>query len=296
MVVSTIDFECMGKNISFRIHKPMKETLSSQGSKPLVLVKIGGSLITDKNTPYSVHLNIIERIAKEISEIRVSGKIDLILGHGGGSFPHVSAKKYQTAQGFIDTNSGYGMCVVQNDASRLNRIVVSSLLDTGVKAMSVQTSAVCMAKDSKIQEFYLDSIKWLLRHDIVPVPYGDIGLDRNSGCCILSTEEVFRFLASALHPKKIVMVGKVDGVFTADPIKDKTAKLIKQINRGNWEEMKKYLAGSDGTDVTGGMIHKIEQSIEMAKLGVEVEIINGLKEGNLKRCLFGEHVGTSISW
>jgi isopentenyl phosphate kinase len=128
------------------------------------------------------------------------------------------------------------------------------------------------------------------------VPYGDVGVDLNKGCCILSTEEVFRFLASSLHPQKIVMVGKVDGVFTADPTKDKNAKLIEEINQQNWEETKKYLAGSDGTDVTGGMIHKIEQSIEMAKLGAEVEIINGLKEGNLKRCLLGENVGTNIGW
>jgi isopentenyl phosphate kinase len=295
-VASTIAFECEGKDIIFEAHNPMDKTGSGQPNKPLVLVKLGGSLITDKNIPYSVHLNIIERLAKEVAEVKKEGNIDLIVGHGGGSFPHVSAKKYQTSKGFINNDSGYGMCVVQNDAARLNRIVVSSLLDAGIKAMSIQTSAICMAKDSKIQEFYLDSTKWLLGHDILPIPYGDIGLDRNNGCCILSTEEVFRFLASRLQPKKIIMVGKVDGVFTADPTKDKTAKLIKEINKENWEETKKYLAGSDGTDVTGGMIHKIEQSIEMAKLGAEVEIINGLKEDNLKRCLLGENVGTSISW
>jgi len=286
----------MQENIFFGVHKAMNEAIPGKGSKPLVLVKLGGSLITDKNVPYSVHLNVIERLAKEIAEVKKAGKIDLIVGHGGGSFPHVSAKKYQTSSGFIGKESEYGMCVVQNDAARLNRIIVSSLLDAGVKAMSFQTSAVCVAKDSKIQNFYLDSMKELLEHEIIPVPYGDVGVDLNKGCCILSTEEIFRFLATQFHPRKIVMVGKVDGVFTADPIKDKTAKHIREISKENWQETKKYLGGSDGTDVTGGMIHKIEQSIDMAKSGAEVEIISGLREGNLKRCLFGENVGTSIRW
>lgn len=260
------------------------------------MVKLGGSLITDKNVPYSVNNIVIDRLAKEVREVRAKGNIDLVVGHGGGSFPHVSAKKYETVRGFVNGNSKYGLCIVQNDASKLNRIVVESLIKEGVSAISFQASSSCIANNSRINEFYLSTLNKLLEYGIVPVPYGDVGIDTEKGCCILSTEEIFRHLASELHPQKIVMVGKVDGVFTADPIKHKEAKQIKEIGRENWLDIKKYLGGSDGTDVTGGMIHKIEQSIEMAKLGCEVHIINGLKEGNLERCLLGENVGTVVSW
>ena len=92
------------------------------------------------------------------------------------------------------------------------------------------------------------------------------------------------------------MVGKVEGVCTADPTKNENAEFIKEINKDNWDEIKNYLGGSDGTDVTGGMIHKIEQSVSLAKDGIEVEIISGMKKGNLKECLLGKRVGTLIKW
>ena len=64
--------------------------------KPLILLKLGGSLITDKTKPYTANIPVIKRLAREIHEAREEKDINLIVGHGGGSFPHVSAKKYQT--------------------------------------------------------------------------------------------------------------------------------------------------------------------------------------------------------
>ncbi len=266
--------------------------------KKLILVKFGGSVITDKLTPYTANFEVIERLSKEVKEAREEKEFNLIIGHGSGSFGHVSAKKYQTAEGFVNDESKYGVCVVQNDAAKLNRIVVDNLLKVGEKAIAVQPSACCIAENSKIKEFYLEPIKKLLEYEMIPVPHGDIGIDLKKGCCILSTEEVFSHLATNLEgfEIRIIMVGKVDGVCTADPTKDEKAEFVEEINKDNWEEVKKYLGGSDGTDVTGGMIHKIEQGIELAKEGIEIEIINGLKEGNLKKCLLGERMGTLIKW
>ncbi len=265
--------------------------------KKLILVKFGGSVITDKLKPYTANFEVIEKLSKEVKEAREEKELNLIIGHGSGSFGHVSAKKYRTAEGFVNNKSKYGICVVQNDAAKLNRIVVENLVKAGEKAISLQPSACCIAENSKIKEFYLEPIKKLLEYGMIPIPHGDIGLDLKKGCCIISTEEVISYLAKNLgFESRVIMVGKVDGVCTADPTKDKKAEFVEEISRDNWEEVKKYLGGSDGTDVTGGMIHKIEQGIELAKEGVEIEIINGLKEGNLKKCLLGERVGTLIKW
>ncbi|MCK4429101.1 MAG: isopentenyl phosphate kinase family protein, partial [Candidatus Aenigmarchaeota archaeon] len=266
--------------------------------KQLYLVKLGGSIITDKLKPYTANFEIINQLVKEIKEGKKEKDFNLILGHGGGSFPHTSAKKYKTAEGFVNDESRYGFCVVQNDAAKLNRIIVDSFLKAGEKAISIQPSACCIAKNSKISEFYLNPIKKLLEHNIIPIPYGDVGIDLKKGSCILSTEEILGFLARNLseYKTRIIMVGKVEGVCTADPTKNENAEFIKEINKDNWDEIKNYLGGSDGTDVTGGMIHKIEQSVSLAKDGIEVEIISGMKKGNLKECLLGKRVGTLIKW
>jgi len=255
--------------------------------KNLVFVKLGGSLITDKSRPYTIREEVIKRICKEVHEAR-DGK-PLLIGHGGGSFPHVSASKYETHKGLINDKSWEGFVRVQDDAAKLNRIIISSLIGAGVKAISFQPSASCIAKDDQIIEWYTKPIESALSEGLIPVPYGDVCLDLKKGFCIISTEEVFRFLAKKLKPERIIMVGKTDGVL------DSEGNIIKEITKKNFESVKKSLMSSDGfADVTGGMVLKVKKALEM---GTEVEIINGLKAGLLKRSLLGERgLGTIIKY
>ena len=253
--------------------------------KGLVFVKLGGSLITDKSKPYTTRDYVIKRVVKEIHEGR-QGK-PLLVGHGGGSFPHVSASKYETQKGIINDRSWEGFAKVANDAATLNRMIVSSLIGAGENAVSVQPSASCFAKDDRIMEWYMKPIETLLSKGLVPVPYGDVCLDEKKGCCIISTEEIFRFLADKLKPERIIMAGKTDGVL------DSGGKVIKEITKKNFGGIKQSLMPSDGVaDITGGMVLKVEKALEM---GAEVEIINGMKDDLLKRSLLAERgLGTVI--
>lgn len=253
------------------------------------MVKLGGSLITNKLKPYTLNQPAIDRSVKEIGQARQEGDFDLLLGHGSGSFGHISAKKYQTAEGFIDQQSKYGFCLVQNDAASLNRIIVSALLKGKEPAFSIQTSACSLAKNSRIKEFYSKPIKILLKYNIIPVLYGDVGIEVKKGSCILSTEEIFNYLAKELNPQKIIMAGNTDGVYAEE-------KTVPEINKKNWLKIRKYLGGSSGIDVTGGMLHKVAKAIELAKLGINTQIINGGNPNNLKNCLLGKNSGTLVTW
>jgi isopentenyl phosphate kinase len=263
--------------------------------KELVFVKLGGSLITVKEIPFMENKKVINELSQEIHHVRKKGKLKLLVGHGGGSFPHVPAAKYQTDIGVINEESYRGISEVQDAASRLNRIVVSALMKAGENAMSIQASSSCIAEDFKIVDFYTKPIKKLLSCGMVPVVYGDVGMDLKRGCCILSTEEIFSFLAKKLKPNKIIFAGLVDGVFDADPQKNMDAKLIKKITPKSYSKIKNLLSGSSGIDVTGGMSHKVEKMIELARIGIKTQIINGLVEGNLEKALLGdEDIGTLI--
>lgn len=260
----------------------------------LIFLKLGGSLITQKDKPFTERKDIIERLAKEIHEARQEKDFRLLIGNGGGSYPHIPAKKYQTAQGIINEQSIKGIVEVQDAASRLNRIIVRALLDAGENAISVQPSSVCITENSRIVEFYTKPLEMLLEKEMLPVVYGDIGLDTKQGCSIVSTEELFVFLAKKLKPQKIIMAGVVDGVFTADPIKNLNAKLVSEITPENYPEMKIMLTGGAGIDVTGGMLHKVERCLELASGGIESYIINGLVENRLKETLLGKEVVETI--
>lgn len=263
--------------------------------KNLILVKLGGSLITDKTKPFVPRLDVIKRLAEEIHRVRKEKNIKLIVGHGGGSFPHKPAKDYKVNEGIINKESYKGISLVQDAASRLNRILIKSFIKIGENAVSIQPSSALIAKGGRIKKWYLDPIKEMLKSNLLPVVYGDVAIDIKKGCCIISTEEILNYLARQLGSKRIILAGITDGVFTSDPQKNPDAKLIPEINSRNYKDIKGYLTGSAGIDVTGGMLHRVERMFELTKFGVEAEIINGEKEGNLKKALLGEkRLGTII--
>lgn len=61
--------------------------------KKLLLIKLGGSLITDKSRDYTARPQIISRLAREIKFARKTFDSDIIIAHGSGSFAHTPAAK-----------------------------------------------------------------------------------------------------------------------------------------------------------------------------------------------------------
>lgn len=260
----------------------------------LVFVKLGGSLITDKTKPFTARMDVIKRLSVEIHEARVEGKLRLLVGHGGGSFPHVPAKKYQVHKGVINAETYRGIAEVQDAASKLNRIVIESLIEAGENAVSVQPSACALASEGKIVHFDVRPLRKMLSQHLLPVPYGDVVVDLKRGCSILSTEVIFDHLARKLKPSRIILAGVTDGVFTSDPQLDAKAERIPEITPGNFGSIKASLAGSAGIDVTGGMLHKVEILLGLAEIGIPSTVISGLESGNLKSALLGSKSGTTI--
>jgi isopentenyl phosphate kinase len=93
----------------------------------------------------------------------------------------------------------------------------------------------------------------------------------------------------------------VDGVYDADPVRDPAAQLISSISTANWASIRAHLGGSHGTDVTGGMLSKVEEMIRLARQmpGLEVQLISGEPVDALKTALLRSArvpVGTTIRW
>lgn len=264
----------------------------------LYFVKLGGSVITHKDRPYTPRVDVIKRLVAEVVEVRRSG-VKLILGHGSGSYAHTSSVKYRLKEGIVNESGYYGFAVVHYDASKLNMLIVNELLRAGERAFPIHPSSIIVAEDFKVKSVFLDTIKAMLKHNMLPVVYGDVCVDLRRGACILSTEEVIKELALRLKGEfniEVVVVSDVDGVYTSDPNVDPNAKLIDVISEENIDEVKGFLGSSRWTDVTGGMRHKVEVLYGLAKLGVRSRIINGLVEGNLKKALLGEPIkGTLIT-
>lgn len=255
-------------------------------NKKLILIKLGGSLITDKNKPYTANFDVIENLAEEIREILKIGKNDLVIGHGGGSFPHVPAKLYQTQKGFMNDESAYGMALVQDSAAQLNRILVKKFLEAKIRAFSINPSSSLITENGVIIDWFLKPLEDVLKNNMLPIVYGDVVVDTKKGCTITSTEVLLNYLALNLKKEfqieKIIYLGDTDGVW------DENKKTIQEINSKMYLEMQKSFGASHGIDVTGGMEHKMSEAMKIVEKGIEVVVANGKTKGILIKIINGE--------
>lgn len=263
----------------------------------LIILKIGGSVITDKfSKKPKVNFKNLKRIANEIASTYNPEKMSLILIHGAGSYGHVIVKKTGIAKGIRNKKQLEAFAQTQRLQNELNLIVTKYLIEESLPAFPFQASASASMKSGRLIKMDLSVIKGLLKLNMIPVLYGVPAYDIKQGCSILSGDQIASYLAKKLKAEKIIMASDVDGIFTADPKKDKKAKQIKEINRKNFKEVKKMLGGSTAVDVTGGMMGKILELIKTGKKGIPAQIIDATKKDNIKKAFLGKNVGTIIKW
>jgi len=259
----------------------------------LILIKLGGSLITDKTKPLTAKVEIIKRLGKEIKEARkkFSGKI--IIGHGSGSFGHTVAAKYKTQGGIFNKKGVNGLTLVADVAIQINRIVIQNFLKVGLPVFSLAPASFLTAENKNLKKSFIKPFYHLLKIGLIPVIYGDVILDQTRGCCIFSAEKTLNILTKNLKKEfnilKIIHCGNTNGVY------DVKGKTIPVITRKSFKKFQNAIGKSKNIDVTGGMIHKVKESLEIARVGIPSLIINGRKPGNLKKAILGEEVkGTLI--
>jgi isopentenyl phosphate kinase len=263
----------------------------------LTFIKLGGSVLTDKTVPEALDTALLRDIAQAIAAaLQQRPALRLLIGHGGGSFGHHWAAKYQTHLGVQDAAGWHGVARVADAMGRLNRTVIAALLDAGVDALGVQPSASALAEQRRLQQLDTTTLQRMLEAGLVPVMYGDVVLDAAQGAAIMSTEMLFSYLALRLQPQRIVLVGE-QGVFTADPRRDSQAQRIAAITAANIDEVLQHLGGSHGTDVTGGMASKVRGMWELVQAvpGLTVQLI-GTDSTTVQHAILGEAVaeGTVI--
>lgn len=264
--------------------------------KKVTLIKLGGSIITNKEIPMTLRQGVLKRLVREIALAKEKSPDELfIIGHGQGSFAHVPATKYKTMDGFINDESVLGMAIVQDSAASLNRLVVHEFLKNEVPAVSFYASNTISTNKRQAQSFCNDVLWQYLEKGLLPVTCGDVLVDSSQGCTIWSTEQILAFFANylddnGLEVKRIVHVTEVAGFL------DQEKNLVEKIDKKSWPELKKMLTSTKGFDVTGGMGLKVEESLALADKGIKSVILSGMKDDNLFAALTDQKfIGTEIS-
>ena len=260
----------------------------------LTFVKLGGSLITDKNQVSTARQTVIARLAQELKQALSSDPdLQIILGHGSGSFGHPPAKKYQTRKGVHTEEEWRGFLEVRRQADALHRIVMDEFGQAGLEVVSFPPSAVAITRQHNEIQWELTSLKNALEHALIPVVFGDVVFDEKIGGTILSTEEILAYLCSHLPIERVLIAGIEEGVWkSADQPTDIYPELTPEIFKTYFTEIR----NSNATDVTGGMRSKVEILLSILENhpSMQISIFSGVKPNSLLNALRGGKTGTIL--
>ena len=252
----------------------------------MIVLKLGGSVITDKEKPMTAAIDNIRRLAEEIA---ATEPIKKIIVHGGGSFGHTIAEQFKIAEGHRFSNQIIGFAKTHQAMAILNNIIMDEMLSSGIPAITLAPSSFISTREGRITKVDLKVIKWAIEKKLIPVLYGDAVMDEVRGFSILSGDQISAYLAVQLKASRLILGVDVDGVYTSNPKLDPKSRLIQRLTPLNTRELVE-IGPSHTPDVTGGMLGKVSEALAAVEAGIEVLIVNASRPGVILKALRGEPV------
>jgi isopentenyl phosphate kinase len=240
----------------------------------MFIIKLGGSVITNKAKECCFKQEVVDRLASEIKQANKQ----VILIHGAGSFGHILAKQYKLNDGFKRKKQIEGFALTQAMVQRLNNLVLASLHNHGLPAVSIPPHVVLSLSDHAVSRIDYNVFKKYLALGFMPVSFGDVALDNQLGFSICSGDLLIQLLAAEFKPEKVIFV--IDATF----FENTTVK-----------DLEKLTTSLDAhADVTAGMKGKIHTIKQIAKTGADTILLNGNIHNRLFDTLKGKKVKSTI--
>ena len=234
-----------------------------------IVIKCGGSVLTDSKL-YDILIN-------DISTLRKLGFYPIIV-HGGGKKITAKLNENNIESKFINglrVTDLETIKIVEEVLSEFNHEIVQSLIKTGIDAQqftSKENSIIEATKENEelgyvglSSKITTSSIEASIKSDKIPV-IAPLGKDNDGNVYNINADTAAGSIAKSLNARRLLILSDVEGVL------DNEKKLISEINSSVSEELiKKEI-------ITGGMIPKIKNCLDVASNGVKgVCIIDGRK-------------------
>jgi len=234
----------------------------------VILIKLGGSIITNKEKPLSPRRKTIDNLSKSLKKIDEP----IIIVHGGGSYGHYWSVKYDmhTKEKKYDLR---GVAIIKNSMIELNKIILDSLLKNKLKPYCLPPTDFMSGNKpitKKIQE-----VEKIAKSGLIPVTFGDALWFGQKKTYILSGDKIMTHFAKMLKPRLTIFALNEDGLYS--DLKSK--KLIYELKR------ERPSISENKMDVTGGMTRKVEEASKIAKMGMNVFFVNGNKPERMVKAI-----------
>ncbi len=237
----------------------------TQEFEPIIIVKIGGSVISDKKIPYSLRIEILDQLIEQIRILFMQNQKQMILVHGGGSYGHPIAKEYSIQFGRQEIDDQIlGLAKTHNAMHELNGIFIKKLIDQHVPAISLQPSTCFISQsDNNLLFTATPQILSALQMGCLPVLYGDILFHSTPNFSIISGDQIIVELVKALalienfQVQKVIFCIDKDGILTLNK-KTHNFDVIDHLKFGDLDNLKIFNQ-KDSIDVTDSLKGKLAQ-------------------------------------
>ena len=229
-----------------------------------VLLKLSGEALQGGGT-YGIDPKIVDNIAEQLKEVRGMG-VELAIVIGGGNI----FRGFDAEERGMDRAAADYMGML---ATVINGMALQDALERKGVYTRVQ-SAIAM---SQVAEPFIRrrAIRHLEKGRIVILAGG-------TGNPYFTTDTTAALRAVELGAEVILKATKVDGIYTADPKKVKTAKRFTKLRY--MDVLKKGLKVMDATAISLCMDNKLP-----------IIVFDLLKQGNIRRAVQGQNIGTTVS-
>ena len=230
-----------------------------------ILLKLSGEALMGKEK-YGIDPKKLTDYANEINEITALG-VEVAIVIGGGNI-------YRGIQ-----SEGAGFDRVQGDYMGMLATIINGMaLQSALEKIDIQTRLLTAIKMEQIAEPYIrrKAIRHLEKGRVVIFGGG-------TGNPYFTTDTAATLRAIEIEADVILKGTRVDGIYTADPEKDKTAKMYDSISFD--EVYKKELKVMDMTAFT-----------LCRENNLPIKVFNMNQNGNLKKVCAGEKVGTLVNF
>lgn len=244
----------------------------------LVLIKIGGSVATYKESPMSANYSAIDGFSKAISLIK---QVPIILVHGGGSFGHYWSVKYNMHTR-PDNYDIHGVSVVHESMINLNQIIVNSLIKNGLNPYLVSAFGLKAGNrplTTKIRQLYA-----MAQTGLLPVTFGDAIHISNGNYSILSGDVIMTMIARVLNPSKVIFAVNTDGVYNNKESRE-TMRELTERDIVSSQIFSSRTKTQSVVDITGGMARKVKEALRISSWGIDVMIVNGMKANRITEAI-----------
>jgi len=228
-----------------------------------ILLKLSGESLMGKS-PYGIDFATTSSIAQEIKEVHDVG-VQIAIMIGGGNI-------FRGARGMAE-----GLDRVSADQMGLLATVMNGIaLQDALEKLGVFTRHLSALEIKAVAEPFIRrrAIRHLEKGRIVIFTAG-------LGSPYFTTDTAAALRALEIKAEVIIKATKVDGVYTADPLKDKTAKRFASIRF--MDVLKRNLRVMDAT------------AVSLCKDNdLPIIVFNLKRRGNIKRVVLGENIGTKV--